>query len=284
MAKETVLKLVETIKTMDAAADTMVWTGKYDPSFDLKITIDTFNTALPFSADAYCYISEALVKLLVEEANLDMPALMAIGAHQINTFNQKGKQDYFITFEYRGQTIYNPFFFEGKRVDPIDYFGKSFLLSDWITAGQELANNVIKTANHFCEVTLINNHTGYERFTFGDQMYFEDAFKNFCVLAATDVIEHKEDWPNKDDIFEKLERAWYTGKLYDLLIELTLSTQQFNDFSNVWDYGFLGYLNGKYTISVPPNKQKALLFGFTGKGKDMLLALKEALARDGEKN
>jgi hypothetical protein len=284
MAKETVLSIINTIKTMDAAADTMEWTGKYDPRFDLKITIDNFNATMPLSADAYCYISDALVKLLVEEANLDMTALKALGDHQLEVFNEHGKQDYFVTFEYRGQTIYNPFFMEGKLIDPINYFGKSFLLSAWLTDGQAFADKMRETANHFCEVTLINNNTGYERFKFGHQMHFEEAFENFCILAATDTIEHKEDWPYKEDIFNHLVYASYESKLMDLLVQLTISTQQFNDFGKVWDYGFFGFLNNKYSLSLPPKPKKALLFGFNGKGKDMMLKLKEALARDGEQS
>ncbi|MNU34861.1 hypothetical protein D3C71_234460 [compost metagenome] len=284
MAKETVLKLINTIKTMDAAANEMEWTGKYDPKYDLHIKIDTFNVDMPFSADAYCYISEALMKLLVEEADLDMVALKALGQHQWNVFNERGKQDYFITFEYRGQTIYNPFVMNGRFVDPIDYFGKSFLLSDWLTDGQDLANNLIKTANHFCEVTLINNYTGYERFKFGDQLYFEDAFRNFCVLAALDAIDHKEAWDNQEAVFESLIEAEYFDNLMDLLVQLTVSTQQFNDFSKVWDYGFFGFLNNKYSISIPHKKGLKLLFGFVGKGKELHGAFEEAMRNHGEKN
>ncbi|MNB67569.1 hypothetical protein D3C87_1077830 [compost metagenome] len=278
MAKENVIKLINLIKSMDAAAEKADWSNTTNY---LTFTIGGKETTLPFTADTYYYQNDALVKLLVDEADLNMDDLAFLGSYQAD----KSLEDtsHLLSFEYRGQTIYNPFIINGNEVDPIDYFGKSFILSDFVTKGPDLIDKLRKTANNFCEVTLINNHTGYERFNFGEQASFEDAFERFSVLATCDIIEYHHDWHSLDDIYEELIERDLIYNLYDLLVQLTMSTKQFEDFAKVWDFGFDGFLNGKYALSLPqPARVYRPLFGFKGKAGDLLSALKEATNNGGQ--
>ncbi|MNH24805.1 hypothetical protein D3C79_847570 [compost metagenome] len=66
--------------------------------------------------------------------------------------------------------------------------------------------------------------------------------------------------------------------LFELLLKLTLATRQFEDYSKIWDFGFAGYKNKEYSLSMPPSsKRPVALFGFMGKGKDLSKAIEEAI-------
>ncbi|MNB69356.1 hypothetical protein D3C75_158840 [compost metagenome] len=281
MPNQTVLKLINLIKTMDAAAGEMMINGKYDDKYDVTFEIAGVKVDFPFSADAYCYLSDAFSKLLFDEAMLDMDAMRQLGHHQWVKHLEDGDQPYFITFEFRGQTIYNPWVMDGRPVDPVEYFGKAFLLSNWMIEGKDFVERIRRVANEFVTVTLLNNCTGYEHFKLGNELYFNVAFRNFCIMAANDVIEYHECWELPSQVFEELIEKEYTDKLFDLLVQLTISTKQFEDFAKIWDNGFLGFVNGEISLSVP--RKARFMLSFVGKGKDLPRVIKEAIMANEEK-
>lgn len=116
-------KLKTFIKALDGEVSNLMndlHTGKeYDENkYDLKISVGSHELRLDLNADTFCNLSDYLLEELKDEVKTSIPMF---------DFNRE------IKFKYVGHIITDPTHsIKGTAtVDPIEYYGKEFLLSDW---------------------------------------------------------------------------------------------------------------------------------------------------------
>lgn len=266
--KNPVVTIREFSKHLDKSVEELLVltnTTGHEDHLDLIMEVNGKTVKLDLNTDTYVALDEFLIELMNNISDeYDGDALWTISKYQGWLVNNR-KPIHYPLFGIRafGSIIYDPYeVAHSFDTTPESYFGKAFLTDSWIPNVSAFTNDLIKTIIKFCEAQDVYPVTE----NFNSAFY---GFYNTLYIPLESVA--------KDSML-----VTYYNETVDFLVRLHFA-EDFDKAVADWEeHGFMGFIKGAYTIKTKSFKKG--MFGFAGKGHELLGALMEAKANEKEED
>lgn len=170
---------------------------EYDNKHDVIITMDGASIKLPMHADLFCNLSELIQDEIKMEAECVPGNLKWLAEIQERVHNYHGEiQNWFITFDWYGFSIFQPF----KSVQlitavyPIEFYGKAFITSAWLTKHDTFIEKLRTTACDFIGTEYSTYREAIEMFIFtvSKEVEYKELFKS--TESVLEIVNKLDDY------------------------------------------------------------------------------------------